>query len=760
MLTFLRKYQRYFFFVITIVIVISFSFFGTYSISSELSHKKKDFSIGQAVDGSELSFQEISDFSRFLSSDHTTILPAAANREANLLNDGVIYKDLIRNKFIYKLFVAYKPFIEKELQQKLDRVKSYQFYVHPVANFISAKLCWQRMKPDLIQTVDEMQRVQTIDEAVFANYLDIYEKQMEVSPEWIKKILVLQQRQYPTLNFDQQVLYQNFSLFGFTSLDDWLGKNFIDLAAQFIWNMGILAEQKGYKVSEKEAYFSLINNVKEGIEKYFQQEAKKGFEEDVFHHQLRKLGMEEKRALAIWSKVLAFRKMLKSETQQILVDPLVFDSYNQFAKKEVRVKTYSLPSYMQFKDFAHFLSYLMYKRANEEDIENMKVMYPELLETRVLLGIKKTDIAHAGLSVAEKRLWHWQLEDANWEKIAATFPELSLPKNTQHGERFKFLEELDMQQRDKIDRFSREQIVVSSGELIDTALKSAKETKKEVYLRYNNPSIELDHLKQSSLLGQYVLGKQNDKLDKYSEDQKTFYSINVLEEKEEYQPLFFEKALNDGTLEQVLTRVLKNYFDHLTDSEMSKLHITEKSDAAFAQAKEAIGALYFKESLAEVDQKYQQSGGKIDWALGEGPTSFYVNEYLYDFMNSARSHLMNQSTDEVSIGTSDAFAFEDQWKLRQEDQIITRENKEHPLATVVFAKTKPAEWSNIIKEKEAIFYFYRIIEEKISDKMSSFEMYDIVDGLGKEKCFALCDEWLNAINEKKAIHLPLMPDTE
>ncbi len=31
MLAFFRKYQRYFFLVITIVIVISFSFFGTYS---------------------------------------------------------------------------------------------------------------------------------------------------------------------------------------------------------------------------------------------------------------------------------------------------------------------------------------------------------------------------------------------------------------------------------------------------------------------------------------------------------------------------------------------------------------------------------------------------------------------------------------------------------------------------------------------------------------------------------------------------------
>jgi hypothetical protein len=56
MLEFFRKYQRYFFILITIVIVISFSFFGTYSTLSNGSFREQI--AFTTVDGTDITRHE------------------------------------------------------------------------------------------------------------------------------------------------------------------------------------------------------------------------------------------------------------------------------------------------------------------------------------------------------------------------------------------------------------------------------------------------------------------------------------------------------------------------------------------------------------------------------------------------------------------------------------------------------------------------------------------------------------------------------
>lgn len=67
MLEFLRKHQRYFFFVITVVIIISFSFFGTYStVNTEYPHEQM---VVKTVDGTNVSRQELDEMATFISTD-------------------------------------------------------------------------------------------------------------------------------------------------------------------------------------------------------------------------------------------------------------------------------------------------------------------------------------------------------------------------------------------------------------------------------------------------------------------------------------------------------------------------------------------------------------------------------------------------------------------------------------------------------------------------------------------------------------------
>src|SRR5271154_748882 len=89
MLNFLRKHQRIFFFIVTIFVVVSFLFFGTYATLAP-EEKAPDRILGTAIDGSALHSREVDAMARLLGSDHED-----QGKLPNMLNDGVVGKDLL-----------------------------------------------------------------------------------------------------------------------------------------------------------------------------------------------------------------------------------------------------------------------------------------------------------------------------------------------------------------------------------------------------------------------------------------------------------------------------------------------------------------------------------------------------------------------------------------------------------------------------------------------------------------------------------------
>src|ERR1700733_10225613 len=91
MLDFFRRYQRYFFLVITVVIIISFSFFGTYStLGSNTWREQIAF---KAINGCEVTRSDVDEMALFLATDNEDKLLYGGAWGPNFLNDGVIRKD-------------------------------------------------------------------------------------------------------------------------------------------------------------------------------------------------------------------------------------------------------------------------------------------------------------------------------------------------------------------------------------------------------------------------------------------------------------------------------------------------------------------------------------------------------------------------------------------------------------------------------------------------------------------------------------------
>lgn len=93
MLHHFRKYQRWIYIVITVVIIISFSFFGTYSTIATPS--APDPVAFVAVDGAKVHRSELEEMALFLGTDSQDKWMLGGVWGPNFLNDGAIHDLLI-----------------------------------------------------------------------------------------------------------------------------------------------------------------------------------------------------------------------------------------------------------------------------------------------------------------------------------------------------------------------------------------------------------------------------------------------------------------------------------------------------------------------------------------------------------------------------------------------------------------------------------------------------------------------------------------
>ena len=251
MLEFFRKYQRSFFFAIAIAVIASFSFFGTSGAISSMAPQEEDRVLGKAIDASDVHFLEMQALVRFISADREDL----ANRSApfNLLNDGVLRRDLIGAGVAAVLVEEQFDLLKPELEPKFQRMKSFKGYEHPEAPFLSSKGVWERFIPALNREWSVVQSAEEMSPELFTHAARLYQLQSSFPSEWLRRVLLMQEQQYKGLPQDPRLRQDDLSLFGFHSATDWFGKRFLDLMGHFIHNAAIEAEQKGIAVTLEEA---------------------------------------------------------------------------------------------------------------------------------------------------------------------------------------------------------------------------------------------------------------------------------------------------------------------------------------------------------------------------------------------------------------------------------------------------------------------------------------------------------------------------
>lgn len=778
MLHFFRKYQRIFFIFIAIVIGVSFSFFGIHQVV-DTTKRVEDKEIGKAVDGSSLREKKIGEICRFISTDRLDYQLAEKGAMPNFFNDGVIRKDFFSTGIGVILASAYLDELQSDLTLLLAKHKRYKPYVHPQVPFISVETLWQQVLPSQKRNLDQLiHEVKEMDSDAFSLLVNLYLGETAFPPHLLRNYLLYQEKQYNLGGLDPFLPTADLTLFHCHSLEEWFGPRFIQLVAQFIHNASILAKQKGYQVTSEEARVSLIRN---GYESLQMQKGDQKISEaemgEFWKRQLSILHMDEKTAIETWREILLFRRLFQECGRSVVQDPLLYQSFHEFASETAELELYQLPPSMQLNDFETFMKLQVYLAAvapkpSKNNLltlptkffspEEIKKTYPELLEKRFIVEMAQVEKEDIALNVSLKEMWEWQVEKENFSLLMEEFPILSVARAEDAEGYYQAIEKLTPSMRNKVDVFSRKKIVDKHPEWIEEGLSHASMIRKEIHVSSKDNKIQIkgveDGTKLATLLETAPISMQSRKeLENFSEDGETYYRFVLLDQDEKETILTFADANEQGILDRLLEEECNVKYPILRKKDPKLFKTAEGEWKEVAEVKKELGHFIYADVLAAIQSEHKLIPEKEDEI-----DTFYLNHRLFSYMQGAKQTLEegkepNSFLKQVALSAGgDRLAekkpLDEQWKLEKVVKVVKKSEKDQKISNDLF-HMKEKSWSSILFARNGSPYFFQIKEH--SGPSGNFEK-EVKEGqeiLSKDAQRFLMKDLIQVIKEKNGIHL-------
>ena len=700
MLEFFRKYQRYFFLIVTVVIIISFSFFGTYNSMGNMNyHEQVAFT---AVDGTAVKRSELDQMTLFLGTDADDKILFGGLWGPNFLNDGVLAKDFVQSGLAAELALQYAGEITPDLDARLEKEKRFKSYVHPQAQFLSVENAWKYFAPNNRDVLEVLRNSPSAisSEALNAR-IQLYLAQKKFPAGAVRQVLMYQQNQASWITPDPNLPHADFSLFGYHTLSDWFGPRLIRLMSAFIINGAKVAEQKGYRVTKQEA----LADLKRNAEQSFVQNSNNSHvgvanSTEYFNEQLSRMSMDSNTAAALWQKVLLFRRMFQDAGSSVFVDPITFQTLNSFSKETVEGEIYRLPEALRFNSYADMLKFETYlasisaRPEGEKELLSLPTKFyataeiakstPSLVQKRYLLDVASIEKNTLQAKVSIKETWNWEVD--HWDKIQKKFPELSLKDVANRDERFKALDGLDEKKRSEVDAYARAEVVNTHPEWLTQALQDAPLKHMTLGLALKGGQVPFEGVSDREALMKVLdgakLNAQDNALAAYTADQSHFYKIVVVDRSPELEVVTFAEAQAGHLLDNV-TAVPEN----------EKLLNAIKTDYAASIAPVKAPDTFIKEISASL--RLNNYVRTVLDKIKKDPKA----ETAY--IHSAPA-VESGSTDKLTVRVSLA----DQWKLQKAPFSAERNapNKELNLATA-FAM-QPGSWSAVQTPVSGDIHFF------------------------------------------------------
>ncbi len=790
MLEFFRKYQRYFFIVIAVVIVISFSFFGTHS-ATNAPQKAENSCICQGVDGSKIMKSELGHMVRFLSSDRNDLALTEKGMMPNFFNDGVVRKDLLGTGIGVLLAHAYFEDLKENLNERMTHHKAFHPYRHPTAPFISVENMWSQVLPSQKAYLDAfLDTTGEVNPDSFGLLVNLYLGESAFPPNILREYLMFQQKHYNWIKPDPALERVNLNVFHCRSLEEWFGPQFIELVAQFVINAELIAKEQGYKVSFEEARVDLIRNGYESMQTQLRKsEVSEEEISQLWQQQLHSLGMNEKEAVGVWQKIMLFRRLFEDVGGAVFVDPHVYEAFYSFASKTAEVDLYHLPGSLDIKDFSTLMKLELYldqvSQNRREGLilpetftsaSEIEKISPELIEQRFLVEIAEVKKDEVALGVSLKETWEWQLEEENFALLTKEFPQLKLKNAKDAGEYFAALEELGPELRGKIDRFSRGRIVENHPEWIQEAL-----NQKHINLRTvsfspsgrNSPFEGIESSKKlSNLFSIAVLKGELDsdpealaaknQLELFTGDGEIYYRFQVVDRDLTRMVLTFEEASERGILDTLLQMHLETSYPKVRIKNPAVFKTEENDWKPLSEVEKEVGRILFADTLRKIDFQMSQLGVELPEDRFARLDEFYPKHRLFPHMMVAEKDIRRVGEGSQFLKQTEAFKedgklgvkedLSSQWSLVKENTMFKNHERSPWFSLELFSMIEKS-WSNVEHRSENRLSFFQLQKKLVPSGNFNAEMKQGQTILSKEAERHLMTDLIKRIQKKNAIKL-------
>ena len=736
MLSIFRKYQRFLYIIITVVIVISFSFFGAYN--GMQNSYVVDQEVFHAVNGKRVPRSELESLAMFIGTDNEDKILLGGRWGPNFLNNGVIKKDFLQTGLGPILADSFLDQLQPDLNARQQREKHYQTYQNPQAKFISAENAWNVVAPAMNQKLSEMRNVKNpASKEGFEARVNLFLEERRFPSPLLRMVLTHQQKQYQWVKPDPNLNYIDLALFGYHTVEDWFGPRFVRLVSEFIINSAILAQEKGYTVSKAEVLADLYRNAEISFQENISNpNLGAATTRQYFDEQLRRMGLDSNQAVKLWRQVMLFRRLFHDLGNSVWIDPYTIEQFQNYAKESVKGTLYQLPEALRLSDFHDLQLFEIYLSSVAdrpksgsallelpEKFKSLDQVPPELLEKKYRLSIAKINKRDLQAKVGVKQTWEWQTKDAGWEKLKKRFPELGIKKGDTESERYAALEGLDQRTRNRVDAFSREQIVLEHPEWLNQVLSEADEKVEVVGIRKKGKNSFIaglsDPEKLISLLDH--IPESQPELNMFTADDEIYYRITVEESFPGYQVLTFAEAKEDGVLEKLLNERLKAAYLKIRESDPKPFQDQEGNWKPFEQVESLVAKQYFSPVLEAIKEYYiavKAPGQKNKEMLPD----YAATMRLFAYMRGLREQFMadpssiekrvvaDQPQPDKQGKPAAENPLQNQWKVKEIAFHADRSVSNPPFDEQEVFKLKNGQWASVKKQNNGDFSFFRLDE--------------------------------------------------
>jgi hypothetical protein len=458
MLEFFRRYQRIFFIFVTVVIIVTFSLFGSYKAFSG-NDRREEIVVGRTIDGSKLKYRDIKWLSMILGAEEG--------------ESGIIVSEFLKTKVGEQLAVAFKESLQADWVSRLERAKQRRFYVHPSSPVLNAEEVWRQTAPGAIEQLQEVRAMDTASSDFFTQWTRLFLMQQVCPADLVQRLIFFHQGQY-RIAPDPYLASEDFAFLGYRSIYDWFGPNYMDIASQFILNAAIAAEARGFRVSRAEAEMDLTGRL-----------TRKDRSVDLV---LRSMGISHNDAVRLWQRTLLFLNYFHSVGQSVVLDDLSCRRFSDFTHEYAVIDAYHLPEELRFRTVDDFLQFEIYCRLacvpydslgapeTVRNPEEVQVYAPELIFSQYQVQCAHVDLKTLRSRLSMREIWEWQ--KTHWNAICQAFPEIA-------EKSFEELERVDLMHRSIVDDWCRARIIDSRPEWIERELELANSREQEVLIFAN-----------------------------------------------------------------------------------------------------------------------------------------------------------------------------------------------------------------------------------------------------------------------------------